>query len=199
MRPLAAAVAAAVFAFAASASARAEPFGKASGGLAVGVGADKERYSAGDPILLTITLKNVGKKALAVRSHVATHETHLDWHRVVLAYPTPSREGCRGRFTGRGERRLALDDERDKSAPVTATLEPGATLVHTVDLQDWAGRKRNGARAVEPGFYQVEVVYEVQGEKDAWVGRVRSNRARFTIDGAPPAGRCARNPGWQYW
>lgn len=173
--------------------------GQPQGGLAVGARVAAAQFAAGDPIALEITLANVGKQPLRVASHVATHEVHLDWYEVVLTYPVPSDEGCAGVWAGRAERRLALDDDRDKSAPVEVTLKRGARLTHTVDLQDWAARARNGGQRIPPGFYKVEVVYHVADGNGRWHGTIRSGRIPLTIEGKVPSDRCAANPGWEHF
>lgn len=109
---------------------------------------------------LTITLTNVSEKELTVMSHVATHETHLDWFTVEL-------RGGPG-----GTRTIFLDDKRDKSAPVSERLAPGEKLVHVVDLLAWAARPRNGGKPLAKGTYSMRVNYRVDGENKAWKGTI---------------------------
>lgn len=179
--------------------ARARNKGLVNKGLAIAVSVGAAERGDRDPLLATITLKNVSSRTITLLSHVATHETHLDWTTVRLAFPVPSDEGCSSVWAGQGQRVLQLDDDRDKSARVAKTLAPGATLTHVVDLRDWAQRARNGGAPITPGFYKIEVEYKVAGEKGMWNGTIRSPRVPFTITGTVPPEMCGTNPGWEYF
>ena len=132
-----------------------------------------------------------------------THERHYDWTRIELTYPSPSREGCSGPRTGSKKRVLRFVDERDKSAPVKVTLAPGKSLTAELDLNDWAGRRVNGAKPIAPGWYKVRVVYEVDASEwsdpDVWHGRTRSKPFPLTVSGEPRGDMCPRNPGWKFF
>ncbi len=171
-------------------------FGKAVRGLQIAIDVGGDTFADGDPLVATITIKNVSKKKITLESHIATHETQLDWYTIHLDYPVPSDEGCAGHWAGSQDRVIGLDDDRDKSVAMTATLAPGATLVHKVDLRDWPSRQRNGAKRISPGFYKIWVEYEVKNEKGLWMGKIVSEHVPFTITGTIPNDMCQQNPGW---
>ncbi len=171
--------------------------GKAVGGLSVAATVAKDTFAAGDPITLHVEVKNAGDKAVEVTSHIATHETHFDPFRVVLYWPGPSREGCKGPHTGRRSRVISLTGARDKSAPVKVTLEPGKTFAHDIDIGAWAARDENKQKAITPGFYQVRVEY-THGEGKAKRKAV-SKVVGFTVSGTVTGDMCKSNPGWRYF
>ena len=141
--------------------------------LALKASFDSASYPQDTPVMLSIDLSNVGRDTLQVLSHVATHETHLDWYTIRLkpldacSFPIAAGKAPKART-------LRLTDARDKSAPVTKTLRPGDFIRHQVNLQTWALRKINGQSLIREGCYQVEVTYTVQREKGAWKGYIRS-------------------------
>ncbi len=101
---------------------------------------------------LVVHLVNVGKAPLVVMSHVATHERQNDWLTVTIVDAKGS------------EREVALDDDRDKSAPVNVTLAAGAELVDRWDLADWSARKRNGSHPLGKGDASILATYRVAYE-----------------------------------
>lgn len=108
--------------------------------------------------VVELSLENTGEGDLAVLSHVAAAgEDHLDWFTVRV-----------------GARELRLLDERNRSAPVRATLAPGEAVSHTVDLAAWALRERNGARELSPG--PATASYEVPATPDTWSGHLESGQ-----------------------
>ncbi len=170
---------------------------EAVGGLQLAAGLASEKVQAGKPVLLEVQLRAVGARRLVVRSHVQSSERHYDYFSVTLRYPTPSREGCRARFNGRGEQRITLVDARDKSAPVAVTLGgPGEGVRHQIDLAAWAARVVNGRKGIAPGFYKVVVRYQVKPEPGVWSGTLEAPPLHLTVEGKPPPGRCPTNPGW---
>jgi hypothetical protein len=64
-------------------------------GLQLAATVASERVSASDPLKVTVVLKNVSEGPIAVLSHIATHETHLDWYRFRLAYLAPDHGGAK--------------------------------------------------------------------------------------------------------
>jgi hypothetical protein len=162
---------------------------------------ESSKVKAGAPIFAVFELKNRSKKPVKVLSHIKTHELHYDWHRVKVTYPTPSREGCKGRYAARRTRWLTLSDERDKSYPVYRTLQPGKALSHRLDLGAWARRKVNRGFVMGGGFYKLQVEYRVSGKQtdDVWTGTLRSRPARLTVEGKWKRGMCRKNPGWRFF
>ena len=170
--------------------------GKAVSGISVAATVAKDTFAAGDPITLHVEVKNAGKKAVDVTSHVQANEMHFDPFRVVLYWPGPSRDGCKGQYTGRRSRVISLVGERDKSAPVTVTLEPGKTFAHDIDIGAWAAGDAN-KKAIAPGFYQVRVEYS-HGEGKARRKAV-SKVVGFTVSGTVTGDMCKANPGWRFF
>jgi hypothetical protein len=173
-------------------------------GLRISVSVASERVAANEPLNTTVVLKNVSESPLAVLSHIATHETQLDWYRFRLEYLAPDEKGrCDPAHARRATRDIGIVDDRDKSIPIVRTLAPGGSITHTVDLQAWANRRINGATRIPPGLYQVSVVYRVTargggflGEKEhIWRGIVESPRVPVTVTGTPPRDRCGPPPG----
>src|SRR5689334_19177454 len=112
-------------------------------------------------------LKNVGKTKLEVWSHVATHETHLDWYTLQLTRDGTSRE-------------LRFSDDRDRSAKIKATLDPGGRLSHKVDVAAWAARAANGSQPLAPGSYTATATYEVT-DGPVWLGKIASGPVAITV------------------
>ena len=109
-----------------------------------------------------LTLRNVGATGLEVLSHVDVGEEHLDWYTLRLSKP-----GDAGHA-----RTLRMFASRHESTLVKASLAPGATVVHRVDLQAWAKREINGAAPIAPGTYQLAADYEVTNEAGVWNGKL---------------------------
>jgi hypothetical protein len=174
-------------------------------GLRISAAVPNERVSASDPINVTVILKNVSDAPIAVLSHIATHETHLDWYRFQLAYLAPDGKGrCDPKHARHATRDIAIADARDKSIPIVQTLAPGASVTHTVDLQAWANRRINGATRIPPGAYQVSVAYKVTakdggfiGEQEkVWRGALESPPVPVTVTGQPTRDSCtSASPG----
>src|SRR4051794_8569978 len=116
-------------------------WGDPQGGLRLGLAADGSTAH--------LHLENVGSESLAVMSYVAGGpERQFDWFTILL--------------DGSGElRRIGFADARDRSAPISANLEPGASLHHAVDIQDWAARPVNGGTPLGHGQHPGSAVYEV--------------------------------------
>ena len=138
---------------------------------------DSGAYMQDTPVMLSIVLRNEGRDTLKVLSHVATHEMHLDWFEVHLK----PRDTCSLPSQAGKARSIRLTDERDKSAPVTKILRNSDFIRHEVNLQTWALRQINGKKLIETGCYDLEVTYEVQGQKDVWNGALRSAPVELVI------------------
>jgi hypothetical protein len=117
-------------------------------------------------------LYNAGTEPVCVDSHVATHEWQSDWLTVMYA------DGAKYHHASRV---IALDDARDKSYPVSATLEPGQVIWHTVDVDAWARRPRNGAEPLPAGSLYTQVGYDTTGATDVWAGRLVSESFGLTV------------------
>jgi hypothetical protein len=173
-------------------------FGAPVRGVALGCRLAAKQVKNGEAVWIELALRNVGEQPVALRSHVQADERHYDWFEVELTYPTPSREGCNGRYAGKRRQVVRLVAAREKSAPITVTLAPGKELVHRLDLAAWA-RRQGSTSAIVAGFYQLRPRYTVRGEKTVWAGRLTCPALQLVVEGKPPAGRCARNPGWQFF
>ena len=112
-------------------------------------------------------LENVGKAKLEVWSHVATHETHLDWYALQLVHNGNARE-------------LRFVDDRNRSAPIKTTLDPGAQLSHKVDVAAWAARAANNSQPLAPGSYRATATYDVT-DGPVWHGKLTSGQIALTI------------------
>jgi len=112
-------------------------------------------------------LENTGKTKLEVWSHVATHETHLDWYALQLTRDDKVRE-------------LRFVDDRNRSAPIKVTLDPGGRLHHKVDVAAWAARGANGSQPLTPGSYTAKATYEVS-DGPVWHGKLASGQVAITV------------------
>lgn len=149
-------------------------------------------------LIATVTIKNRGKRALTLASHVQAGERHYDWLAIDLRYPVFSDEGC-GQWAGNKIRTLRFVDDRDKSARITRRLGPGKQLVQTIDLAAWARRQVNGGQPIGPGHYKVVARYEVTDSADVWRGKTISAPFQLTLPGHIDdrvGEMCADNPGW---
>src|SRR6185503_6263470 len=95
-----------------------------------------------------VGLYNVGDVAVCVYSHVATHELHYDWFTILYA------DGAKYHH---GSRQIHLDDSREKSGPVSLLLGPGQTIWHTIDVDAWAKRDRNGNEPLPAGSLYTQI------------------------------------------
>lgn len=140
-------------------------WGKAVDGLALGLSSPTKN-------VVRLHLKNAGNKVLDVWSYVEAEEVHLDFFQL--------------RLENGGTRELRLYDDREESASVDATLKPGETLRHDLDVEDWSGREVNGGQALPAGKYRVWATYEVKKDDGKhWRGRLEAGPANLTI--APKA------------
>src|SRR5262247_715235 len=62
---------------------------------------------------------------------------------------------------------VSFVDDRDRSTPVTAHLQPGETLRHTVDVAAWAARTTG---PLSPGAHAATATYLVESEPEVWCG-----------------------------
>jgi hypothetical protein len=112
-------------------------------------------------------LENVGKAKLEVWSHVATVETHLDWYALLLVHNGSARD-------------LRFVDDRNRSAPIKVTLDPGARVSHKVDVAAWAARAANNSQPLAPGSYSATATYEVT-DGPVWHGKLASGQVALTV------------------
>lgn len=142
-------------------------------------GCDRERYrapadaklelramqAASGRAVVNVALRNAGSSAVCIYSHIQTHELQSDWLRLQYS------DGARYHHVPRV---IELDDARDKSAPFSVLLAPGATLWTSIDLEQWAERSRNGAEPLPAGSLHAEAIYDTTGRTDVWAGRLVS-------------------------
>lgn len=143
------------------------------GGIAWGEPVDGLRLGVAlEGTTLITHMQNVGSAPFIVFTHVATHERQSDW----LTVSVTDNKG--------GERVIAFDDDRDKSAAATSKLAVGGELVDRWDLAAWSARPRNGKRTFEPSFAKLRATYKVipapttippTGDK-VWSGTIESGR-----------------------
>lgn len=142
-------------------------------------GCDRERYrapadaklelravqAASGRAIVNVALHNAGPSAVCITSHIQTHELQSDWLRLQYS------DGAKYHYVPRV---LELNDARDKSAPFSVLLAPGATLWTSIDLDQWAQRPRNGAEPLPAGSLYAEATYDTTGRTDVWAGRLVS-------------------------
>lgn len=169
-------------------------FGEPVAGLALGLAVGGPNFASRAPITVTLALKNTSSAPIVVNSHVETDEVHLDWFEIELAYPLPTRPGepCRADFEGHALRRVrvGLSDDREESARIERTLDPGEVLRHRVDLRGWMARAVNGGQSPGPGRYRVSARYRVQAGDGPWIGELSAPPRLLTIEGAPAPEMC---------
>jgi hypothetical protein len=112
-----------------------------------------------------VGLYNPGAVAVCVYSHVETHEVQNDWLTVLYA------DGGKYHHYSRV---IHLDDARDKSYPASVLLGPGQTIWHTIDVDAWARRERNGAEPLPAGSLYTQARYDTSKETRVWAGRLVS-------------------------
>jgi hypothetical protein len=137
--------------------------------LATAAGLRLELSTDGETAVLT--LHNIGASGLEVASHVDAGEQHLDWYTLRLDRPGATA----------ATRTLRVFASRHESTLVKATLAPGATLVHRVDLQAWARRSVNGTAPIASGSYQLTADYEVTDEPGVWHGKLSAGPVAITF------------------
>ncbi len=123
------------------------------------------RQVAGGRALAAIGLSNTGTEAVCVYSFIATHEWQSDW--LTIQYSD-------GGKYHHASRVIELDDSRDKSAPVSVLLGPGQTVWHTVDVDAWARRDRNGKEPLPAGSLYTQAAYDSTREHEVWSGKLLS-------------------------
>ena len=111
-----------------------------------------------------ITLTNRSQKPITIMSHVASDRNHYDWND--LEFGTADSNWIH----------LSLVGARDKSAPVTKTLAPGASLTHTIVLAEW---NHGSAKPIVAGTYMLRARYfahqsDAPSKTTIWTGTLRS-------------------------
>ena len=141
-----------------------------------------------------VTVKNTTGNPIQLVSHVdAGGERHYDSLGIELAFPSPSREGCTGRYAGKTTRKLRFKDKRKRPKPVVVELAPDQTMTHEIDVRAWAARPINRKLALGRGFFKVRAGWTSDGST------ALSDQVRLTIDNPalPMTPRaCEQNPGW---
>jgi hypothetical protein len=135
-------------------------WGSPANGLRLGI--------TGGTSFAELSLENVGTQPLTVLSHINAGEVHLDWYSLHLRDPRGT------------TRTLQLWDDRNKSAQIKVTLEPGKSLSHRVDIQRWASRPHNGG-ALPDGTYELRATYEVEPGEPHWAGKLEAGPTPLTI------------------
>jgi hypothetical protein len=110
--------------------------------------------------VLEVGLYNKDTVPHCVHGIIKTHETQSDWLRV--------------EFGDKAKRTLRFDDDRDKSAPQSIELAPGATYWTKWDLGEWAKRKRNGGKPAASGTVWMDVTFDATRERDVWHGAIKT-------------------------
>jgi hypothetical protein len=118
------------------------------------------RQRPGRGAIVDVGVHNAGTAAVCVWSAIATHEQQSDWLSITD-----------------GPRTIELNDARDKSAPVSALLPPGATAWLTWDVAAWAKRPRNGGHALTKGRHALALAYDTTTASDAWIGTLTRSLA----------------------
>ena len=119
-----------------------------------------------------IGLYNDGPVPVCVYSHIATHETQFDWLTIQYA------DGAKYHHVSRV---IALDDARDKSYPVSVLLAPGQAVWHTVDVDAWARRARNGSEPLPAGSLYTQASYDTSKETWVWAGALLSEAFELKV------------------
>jgi hypothetical protein len=140
-------------------------WGVATRGLKLGLRAEGTQ--------IDLYLRNVGDTTLMVASHVLANKTQLDWvtlHITAATGPTRS---------------IRLLEDRDESGLITAQIQPGAWLRHSINLPRWAARAINGIKPLTAGEYQVWATYTVpESERDntaLWIGHLEAGPVAYSI------------------
>jgi len=104
--------------------------------------------------IVQMKLKNVSDKQIIIYSHVLSEVIHYDWFLIKL-YPADAD------FRNSETRYLTLHllGDREKSAPVTDTLQPGEFVQHQINIYDWIGINFNQINISE-STYQLVLNYE---------------------------------------
>jgi hypothetical protein len=144
------------------------PDAKARPACATAKGAKLEllaEQAPGGGARIRVGLHNTGTDPVCVYTSIATHELQHDWLELELTQ-------------GAKKRSLRFDDDRDKSAPVTVSLAPGATDWQTFDVAAWAKRRRNGGEPLKKGEIAAHAIYDTTEETEVWAGRLERS---FTL------------------
>lgn len=176
MRCLELVVCVAVMASAALVHADARPLdgaGKARGGLRTSI-TTSESYASGAPVRVTVEVENTTDAPIDIH-----HD--LQFFAVVVSWPTPSREGCKHRYTGTRRRTINFQQtNRGQLPPTPRPLAPGAKLSYEADLSSWARSSGNGrGGSVQAGFKPSRATARPRRSR-----RASSSRARLPKDAA---------------
>jgi hypothetical protein len=115
-----------------------------------------------------LALQNVIEAPIEVFSHVEAGEIHLDWYRIQLT-------------NAAGEARtLRIQDDRDESWVVRATIQPGERIQHRVVLASWATRPMNRELPLAPGTYEATAIYQVSATQ-VWSGKIEAGPVTITL------------------
>lgn len=128
--------------------------------------------SASGRAIVQVALHNAGTEAVCVYSNIKTHELQNDW--LTIRYAD-------GDKYHHFSRTISLSDDRDKSYPVSLLLGPDQTLWYSIDLEQWAGRRRNGAEALPAGSVYAEAVLDASREDGVWSGQLTSESFELKV------------------
>lgn len=157
---------------------------------------DLELTASVEPTTLKVdvSLHNVGKKPLKVRSHIEAGERHYDPFTITLEWPTLDGKSC----TKRNRVELSLLDNRDESAAIDATLQPGGSITHTIDVPAWAKKPFNGTHILGGGLYKINVRYRFTGDKTIWNGTLETPAIRVSALDQARTDAC-KPANWDTW
>ena len=119
-----------------------------------------QRDPVAQPGVISVGLFNNGTTTLCAESHIATHEMQDDRIELTIATRGKPRSAVVVRFS----------DDRDKSARVVASLAPGATVWHDLDVVAWAARSVNGSRKLPAAPLTITATYDSTGQAGIWAG-----------------------------
>lgn len=145
-------------------------------------------------LAVTVELRNVGKKPLVVHSHVEAGERHYDPYTIILEWPSLENKAC----TKRNHLELSLLDNRDESAMIDATIQPGRSISHKIDAPAWARRAINGTVVLGGGYYKVSARYRVKSDPRVWNGTLETSAIRVVALDQQRVDMC-KPANWDTW
>ncbi len=113
------------------------------------------------PGIISVGLFNSGSTTVCVESHMRADGIQDDLLQITIATVGKPKTTIFVSFT----------DDRDKTALVTATLAPGATVWHDLDVVAWAARPRNGRKKLPAAPLTLTATYDSSGQTLVWAGK----------------------------
>lgn len=120
-----------------------------------------------------VGLYNAGDTRVCVHTHIKTHELQNDWLTILYA------DGDKYHHVSRV---IRLDDDRDKSYPLSALLEPGQVAWQTYDVDAWARRARNGSEPLPAGSLYGQAAYDSTREREVWAGTLTAEAFELRVE-----------------